>query len=61
MNINEGMSVWLKSGGPEMTIKTQLPDNSWICNWCIGEEVQTFAFNEMELTDTDPDTLRDTK
>lgn len=49
-----GKIVWLKSGGPAMTVKKPNGPGKWICDWFVGEEVRSHEFSPAQLTDTDP-------
>lgn len=52
--IERGMSVWLRSGGPEMSVKTQTGNGSWLCSWFVGADVKEHAFMAEQLTDQNP-------
>lgn len=54
MAIKSGTLVWLKSGGPKMTVK-HYDDKGWICTWFLNFEAKEHTFNENQLTEEDPD------
>lgn len=53
--IKEGAIVWLRSGGPAMTVKWLDENNGgWICCWFDGKKLLDGLFSEEQLTETDP-------
>lgn len=60
MQLKEGESVWLKSGGPEMTVKGENIANydndvsKVVCSWFVKTEVKEHDFVEAQLTTEDP-------
>ena len=55
MEIKSGMLVWLKSGGPKMTVKKRYTSpKEWFCSWFNGVEFIERAIHEDQLTDKDP-------
>lgn len=50
-----GTIVWLKSGGPAMTIDIfHMPSQLYRCFWFVGTELKYGEFHEEALTDSDP-------
>ena len=54
-NIKKGDIVWLKSGGPKMTIKTTTEDEICTCIWFKHGELQYCDLESDTLTIVDPD------
>lgn len=55
MAINNGTIVWLKTGGPAMTVKFLTTSNLWLCTWFDKDnEVKEHSFSEEQLTEEDP-------
>ncbi len=54
-NIKKGDIVWLKSGGPKMTIKTTSEDEICTCIWFKHGELQYCDLESDTLTIVDPD------
>lgn len=54
MTIKKGMIVYLKSGGPAMTIHSLARPNVWICQWFVGTTLKSGHFNVNQLTDEKP-------
>lgn len=54
-NIKQGDVVWLKSGGPKMTIKTTYEDEICTCIWFKHGELQYCDLESDTLTTVDPD------
>lgn len=55
-----GKIVWLKSGGPAMTVKEPNGYGKWICSWFVNDEAKWHEFSASQLTDTNPNAA-DTK
>jgi uncharacterized protein YodC (DUF2158 family) len=53
MAIQSGTLVWLKSGGPKMTVKSH-QSNGWICTWFLNLEPKEHVFNENQLVEEEP-------
>jgi len=53
MIIKEGMIVWLKTGGPAMTVHSLAREGTWICSWFIGTKINHSQFRADQLTDID--------
>ena len=53
-NIKKGDIVWLKSGGPKMTIKTTSDDEICTCIWFKHGELQYCDLEADTLTTVDP-------
>lgn len=53
-SVLNGKVVWLKSGGPAMTVKFLNRASSWTCNWFAGDEIKEHDFAAEQLTETDP-------
>ena len=52
---SKGTIVWLKSGGPAMTINVfHNPTKRYRCKWFVGTELNYGEFYEEALTDTKP-------
>lgn len=52
----EGDVVYLKSGGPAMTITEVGDGDSVLCNWfCKNDELKAQAFIKSSLTKSNPD------
>ncbi len=56
MAVKNGAIVWLKTGGPAMTVSYQTGDLLWLCTWFVGFEVKEHSFSAEQLTETEPDT-----
>lgn len=56
MTIKRGSIVWLKSGGPKMTVMWEGDyRSSWVCTWFNEkDEVKEYIFPEPALTEEDP-------
>lgn len=54
MEIQDGAQVWLKSGGPQMTVKWKDMNDDWLCSWFVGTEIKEHSFSEAQLTTEDP-------
>ena len=54
MIVKEGMIVWLKTGGPAMTVSSLARPNTWICKWFVGTKLSHSQFKSEDLTDKDP-------
>jgi uncharacterized protein YodC (DUF2158 family) len=55
VNIKSGDIVWLKNGGPSMTVYGLLKSNRYAkCNWFDGDKLISDIFNIEQLTDKDP-------
>ena len=54
MSIKKGDIVWLKSGGPKMTVKGITPEKICICIWFQHGEIQFFEFEDSTLSKSDP-------
>lgn len=56
MTITNGSIVWLKTGGPAMTVKRLLANdkNEYLCSWFIGNEVKEYIFSVEQLTTENP-------
>jgi uncharacterized protein YodC (DUF2158 family) len=50
----KGDLVWLKSGGPKMTVKSSEPDSKYTCIWFQHGEIQHHTFERVTLTKSDP-------
>lgn len=62
MQIVPGMIVWLKSGGPKMTVKTKHLSNMRICSFFNdNNEYNERHIAEEQLTNTDPNDSIDTR
>ena len=53
-NIKKGDIVWLKSGGPKMTVQQIEEENRCKCVWFQYGEIQAYNFERETLTLTDP-------
>lgn len=51
--IEQGTVVWLKSGGPAMTV-SYLTDRQAYCVWFLNGEIRAFEFYKESLTTEDP-------
>jgi len=49
--ITAGNIVWLKSGGPAMTVAGLSQPGKLICHWFGGDSVMEFTFDIHELSD----------
>lgn len=54
VDIKPGTIVWLKSGGPMMTVKYLSQEGLWRCSWFVSEDVKEHPFSEEQLTIKDP-------
>jgi Uncharacterized small protein len=54
MAIQSGTTVWLKSGGPCMTIKFFTAGKEWLCTWFAGDEIKEYTFMAEQLTENNP-------
>lgn len=54
MKIEQEKIVWLRSGGPPMTVKFEIDDKEWVCSWFVQCEIREHVFTEKQLTDKDP-------
>ena len=54
MAIEIGTVVWLKSGGPAMTIRYEKNNSYWVANWFDGNAVKEGDFYEYQLTEENP-------
>lgn len=54
MIVKEGMIVWLKTGGPAMTVSSLARPNTWICKWFVGTKLSHSQFKSEDLTEKDP-------
>jgi|GEM_PF-1296499 len=52
--LNKGEIVWLKSGGPKMTIKERIDKDTYCCIWFQGGDIQLFDFEYNLLSKSDP-------
>lgn len=59
--INKGDVVWLKSGGPEMTVHSIDDDGHCVCLWFRHGEIQRYNIENRALTKKNPfkNTVRD--
>ena len=55
MAIEEGSIVWLKTGGPAMTVKFKNSMGEWLCSWFVDEDVKEHSFTEEQLTEEEPE------
>ncbi len=53
-NLKPGTVVWLKSGGPAMTIKENVDKSYVICGWFNGSKLHESKFSTYQLTTDDP-------
>jgi len=54
-NIKPGDIVWLKNGGPSMTVRSLLKNNRFAtCDWFDGNKLLTGTFSIDQLTDKEP-------
>ena len=53
-SIKPGDIVWLKSGGPKMTVKSMEVEALCRCIWFQHGEVNSFDFEVATLTKSDP-------
>ena len=57
-NIKTGDIVWLKNGGPSMTVRSLLKNNRFAtCDWFDGNKLFSNAFDIEQLTNKDPSTI----
>ena len=56
MEIKHGAIVWLKSGGPKMTVNGISAPQKWACSWFLNNKLEHGVFHESALTTTDPNT-----
>ena len=54
MEIKTGMVVWLKSGGPKMTVNCQESPNQWVCQWFDGIHPYKEIYHAEQLTNENP-------
>jgi uncharacterized protein YodC (DUF2158 family) len=54
MLIKPGDVVWLKSGGPKMTVAAVTPENICGCIWFQHGEILQFEFEISALRKSDP-------
>jgi uncharacterized protein YodC (DUF2158 family) len=52
-----GDTVWLKIGGPKMSIRS-IDKFKIMCDWFEGKELQTAPFQPDQLTKQGPDTTQ---
>ncbi len=52
--VKSGAIVWLKSGGPKMTVKLKIA-GGWLCSWFVGTDLKEGVFSAEQLTQEDPD------
>jgi uncharacterized protein YodC (DUF2158 family) len=55
MLLQEGTSVWLKIGGPEMKVKAKTKRNTYLCTWFAGNEINEYEFSEEQITTENPE------
>lgn len=49
------MIVWLKTGGPAMTVKNfDSFHRVWRCTWFLNKKVEEYGFSTEQLTTEDP-------
>lgn len=51
--MENGTIVWLKSGGPKMTV-SRAATGGVVCFWFQGYEIKTAVFSVASLTTDDP-------
>ena len=51
---NIGDIVWLKSGGPAMTVKGENKNDDILCTWFANNEPKDHPFVAGQLTNKDP-------
>lgn len=54
MALLEGTTVWLKTGGPAMSIKFKTMNDTYQCSWFEGKNIKEHDFAEGQLTTEDP-------
>lgn len=59
MAIDKGSIVWLKTGGPSMTVKYNVSPyvavgEEWVCSWFDNGKINEHNFSVEQLTETDP-------
>jgi uncharacterized protein YodC (DUF2158 family) len=59
MLIKKGDIVWLKSGGPKMTVMSIIEENLCHCIWFQYGEIQHFEFETVTLRKSNPFINRD--
>ena len=60
MALQNGAVVWLKSGGPAMTVKHQDSNGDMICTWfTYDDEIMEHNFSAEQLTEEDPNEYYD--
>jgi len=56
-NIKPGDIVWLKNGGPSMTVRGLLKNNRFVsCDWFDSNKLLTGTFSIDQLTEKQPST-----
>lgn len=53
--VKTGAVVWLKSGGPKMTVGVEYAAGEFYCSWFVGAEHKSAKFTLEQLTHEDPD------
>lgn len=62
VNIKTGDIVWLKNGGPSMTVRSSLKNNRFAtCDWFDGNKLFSNTFDIEQLTDKNPSTTISSK
>lgn len=54
--VKSGDIVRLKSGGPAMTVQSEMSDGTLLCQWFVGQKVESAYFKEAQLDSSTPDT-----
>lgn len=54
ITIEAGMKVWLKTGGPCMTVKFKTANGEWLCSWFVGNDIKEHSFTAEQLTNENP-------
>lgn len=52
--LKAGTLVYLKSGGPQMTVKARLANGYYMCSWFVGTKLFEGQFAADQLTEQDP-------
>ncbi|MNF06074.1 hypothetical protein D3C80_2059480 [compost metagenome] len=52
--ITKGMIVWLKTGGPAMSVKRKAVNGEWYCTWFDKNSVKEHGFAVEQLINQDP-------